>query len=214
MKDSKIIWSLLGLIAAFSALTLAFRFQAWGRTAPQAEIPLIDPRILNPATPRYSYVDLANARADLSDFDCTACHDPKETRALKFDAWGNVRVPQEHSNIVMHHGSQNRNNNCYNCHDEKNRDKLQARDGRELTFWQSASLCGSCHGTQFRDWEAGAHGRTSGYWDRQEGPTSRKVCASCHNPHAPKYVGREPAPMPHPLRPLAKPDHGATEGEK
>ena len=62
-----------------------------------------------------------------------------------------------------------RNNNCFNCHDETNLTLLQTRDGRELKLANSPPLCGSCHGPTYRDWEAGAHGRTSGYWDRSSG---------------------------------------------
>ena len=61
-------------------------------------------------------------------------------------------------------------------------------------------MCGSCHGPTYRDWEAGVHGRTSGYWDRSLGPMDRKACVNCHNPHAPHFPGRPPAPGPHPLR--------------
>ncbi len=215
MKDSmKITWTLIGLAVAFAGLAAAFRSGGFAKTDPLPKIPLVDPALLSAATPRKSFVDLARERADLSDFDCTGCHETGESKALKFDRAGNVIVPQEHANIVMHHGTQNRNNNCYNCHDEKQRDRLTARDGRLLTFWESPRLCGSCHGTTYRDWENGAHGRTSGYWAKEDGDKSRKVCASCHNPHSPKYAGREPLPMPHPLHPLATPDHGAAEGER
>jgi uncharacterized CHY-type Zn-finger protein len=124
---------------------------------------------------------------------------------LRFDADHNLIIPQEHSDIVMKHGSHNRNNLCFNCHNETNLELLQPRDGRELKFSESTQLCGSCHGPNYRDWEAGAHGRTSGYWNRSMGPITRKDCVSCHNPHSPKFPGRKPAPPPHPLRPLDKP---------
>jgi len=46
------------------------------------------------------------------------------------------------------------------------------------------------------------------------GPISRKDCVSCHNPHSPKFPGRQPAPPPHTLRPpLTQPAHAAAEGE-
>ncbi len=80
---------------------------------------------------------------------------------------------------------------------------LQTRDGRKVSFSNSQLLCGSCHGPTYRDWEAGAHGRTSGYWDRSLGPIDRKICANCHNPHSPHFPGRKPAPGPHLLHPVA-----------
>jgi cytochrome c553 len=82
---------------------------------------------------------------------------------------------------------------------------LQTRDGRELKLSEPTALCGSCHGPTYRDWEMGIHGRTSGYWNRK--PVlgeERKVCVNCHDPHAPKFPGRKPAPGPHPLRPAKR----------
>ena len=92
-------------------------------------------------------------------------------------AWtptANIIVAKEHPDIVMGHGQHGRNNNCFNCHNETNLVLLQPRDGRELKFADSPKLCGSCHGPTYRDWEAGAHGRTSGYWDRSKGLIATK----------------------------------------
>ena len=100
----------------------------------------------------------------------------------------------------MGHGSHDRNNLCYNCHNEQNLLTLQVRDGREVKFDNIPELCGSCHGPTYRDWEAGVHGRISGNWDRSQGPFTRLACASCHDPHAPDIPTREPAPGPHPMR--------------
>ena len=75
----------------------------------------------------------------------------------------------------MAHGRHNRNNLCYNCHNESNLELFQTRDGRELKLADSTPLCGSCHGPTYRDWEAGAHGRTSGYWNRQLGAFSARI---------------------------------------
>jgi uncharacterized CHY-type Zn-finger protein len=166
-------------------------------------IPLVSTNFISTATARVSAADLARSGGDMSDFDCYVCHDKKKTLKLKMDAEGNVVVPKEHSDIVMAHGRHNRNNNCFNCHDETNLELLQTRDGRQLKIVDSPALCGSCHGPTYRDWEAGVHGRTSGFWDRDLGPIERKACPSCHNPHSPAFPSREPAPGPHPLHPLA-----------
>lgn len=191
---------LLGLIATFVALACAFFAKAWGRLTPLTPIPLVDSSVTSNATVRVSYAQLVAAKADLSDFDCYTCHDRNNPPPLRFDDKHNLIVPKEHSDIVMGHGTHNRNNLCYNCHDETNLELFQARDGRQLKFSESTPLCGSCHGPTYRDWEAGAHGRTSGYWKREMGAITRVDCVSCHNPHAPKYPGRAPAPGPHPLR--------------
>jgi hypothetical protein len=113
----------------------------------------------------------------------------------------------------MGHGRHDRNNNCYNCHNEGNFEVFQTRDGRDLKFAQSTYLCGSCHGPTLRDWEAGAHGRTSGYWDRDLGPIDRKDCVNCHNPHSPRFPGRQPAPGPHPLHAVAQTSDETESGD-
>jgi hypothetical protein len=196
---------LTGLVVAFTGLTLAFWGELWGHPAQLSPIPLVDPQFTNTATVRTSLAELTKAKADLSDFDCYTCHDKAKPPPLRFDANHNLIVPDEHKDIVMGHGRHNRNNLCYNCHDEANLEVFQTRDGRELKLNDSTPLCGSCHGPTYRDWEAGAHGRTSGYWNRQLGPMERKDCVSCHNPHSPRFPGRAPAPGPHPLRSRPKP---------
>ena len=152
---------------------------------------------------RRSYANLVRDKEDLSDFDCYACHEKGKAPPMRYDKNQNLIVPNEHKDIVMGHGSHGRNNNCFNCHNETNLLTLQSRDGRQLTFSDSPQLCGSCHGPTYRDWEAGAHGRTSGYWNRSlpESVVDRKQCVNCHNPHMPDFPGRKPAPGPHLLHP-------------
>jgi hypothetical protein len=144
-----------------------------------------------------------SAGEDLSDFDCYACHERGKPPVLRFDTNQNLIVPKEHPDIVMGHGSHGRNNNCFNCHNESNLELLQTRDGHEIKFADSPALCGSCHGPTYRDWDAGVHGRTSGYWDRSLGAAQRKACVNCHNPHSPRFPGRHPAPGPHQLHEVA-----------
>jgi hypothetical protein len=194
---------LFGLVVVFTGLATAFVENLWARPAPLAAIALVDPAFLDTATVRRSYADLIRAKEDLSDFDCYACHEKNKPPTLRYDASQQLIVPPEHSDIVMGHGSHGRNNNCFNCHNESNLVTLQPRDGRELKLENSSPLCGSCHGPTYRDWEMGIHGRTSGYWARNLGPIDRKNCVNCHNPHAPKFPGRKPAPGPHLLHPIA-----------
>jgi uncharacterized CHY-type Zn-finger protein len=199
-NEAKTTKVLLLLSAACALLTLAFLGNLWGKPSALVPIPLVDTNFLSTATVRQAYPDLVKAGEDLSDFDCYACHEKGQPPTLRFDTNQNLIIPKEHSDIVMHHGSHERNNNCFNCHNENNLTLLQTRDGHEVTFSNSQLLCGSCHGPTLRDWEAGVHGRTSGYWDRDLGAMDRKLCVNCHNPHAPKFPGRQPAPGPHPLR--------------
>jgi uncharacterized CHY-type Zn-finger protein len=196
----KTSWVLSALTFTFLALAVAFVFKVWGRPTSLYPIPLVDPSFLDTATARESYADLVRSKADLSDFDCYTCHERDKVPPIRYDTNHNIIIPKEHSNLVMGHGRHDRNNNCFNCHDEHNLERFQTRDGRELKFAESTPLCGSCHGPTYRDWEAGIHGRTSGYWARQLGEIRRRDCVECHNPHSPKFPGRKPAPAPHPLR--------------
>ena len=193
----------------FFALAAAFVFNLWGRPAPVIRYSLVDTNFLDIATPRQSYADLVKAGEDISGFDCYACHDKAKPVPLAYDKDHKIILAKEHEEIVMHHGRHERNNNWYNCHNETNLELLQPRDGRELNFAESTQLCGSCHGPTFRDWEAGVHGRVNGFWRADLGEKTRKDCVNCHNPHAPKYPGRKPAPGPHHLHGEPKTPHSA-----
>lgn len=194
---------LAGLTLCFGGLAVLFVAEIWGRPPAPARIALVKPEFLDPSPWRRSYADLVAAKEDLSDFDCYACHEKAKPPPIQFDANHRIVLPKEHSNITMGHGSHDRNNLCYNCHQEQNLLTMQVRDGRELRFDNSTPLCGSCHGPTYRDWEAGAHGRTSGFWDPTKGPAQRLACVNCHDPHAPRIPTREPAPGPHILRETA-----------
>lgn len=188
------------LCGAFVFLCAAFYFNVWGRTPVLSPIPLVDPVFTNTATVRMSGAELVRTGGDASGMDCYACHDRNKAVTLQFDAQKRIVLPEEHNDLVMAHGSHNRNNNCFNCHDESNLELLQTRDGRQLKLLESTPLCGSCHGPTYRDWEAGVHGRTSGFWDSKLGSTTRQACVSCHDPHSPKFPPQKPAPEPHGLR--------------
>jgi uncharacterized CHY-type Zn-finger protein len=192
--------ALLVLSAVLALLALAFLGNVSGRSPAVAKVPLVDTNFLDRSTVRQSYADLIKAGEDVSDFDCYVCHEKDKPPPMRFDTNQNLIIPKEHANIVMHHGSHERNNNCFNCHNELQLEQLQTRDKRELKLSDSTPLCGSCHGPTYRDWEAGVHGRTSGFWDLTLGEHERKNCVNCHNPHAPKFPGRKPAPGPQPLR--------------
>ena len=191
-----------GLTLLFVALAAMFAKNLWGHVEPLKPVPLVDKKFLETTPWRRTYADLVKAKDKdaLEDYDCYTCHEKNKPPPIRFDANHKIIIPKEHSNIVMGHGSHDRNDLCFNCHSEQNLLTLSSRDGRELKFDNIPQLCGSCHGPTFRDWEAGAHGRTSGHWDRAAGPIERLSCANCHDPHAPRIRTREPAPGPHPLR--------------
>lgn len=203
---------LAGVAVAFAGLAVLFLANLWGRVPAPPVIPLVDVKFLDTTPWRKSYADLVAAKEDLSDFDCYGCHEKNKPPPIRYDANHKIIIPKEHSNIEMGHGSHDRNNNCYNCHNEANLLTLHARDGRELKFTESPALCGSCHGPTYRDWDSGAHGRISGHWHAASGAAKKLACVNCHNPHAPRIPTREPAPGPHSLHdadasPVAKPTH-------
>jgi hypothetical protein len=187
------------LTVVFLGLGAVFIVNGAGHPVTAPKIPLVDVKFLDRTASRRTYADLVKAGDDLSDYDCYGCHEKNKPPPIRYDANHRIIVPKEHADIVMGHGSHDRNNLCYNCHNEQNLLTLQVRDGREVGFDNIPQLCGSCHGPNLRDWEAGAHGRTSGYWNRALGAADRLSCANCHNPHAPRIPTREPAPPPHSL---------------
>lgn len=189
------------LTVVFLGLAAAFLADLWGRPAGLAPIPLADPQFTNTATVRVSGAELERTGGDTSGLGCYTCHDKKKPIVLNLDAERNILLSEAHKDLTLKHGRHNRNNICFNCHDESNLELLQTRDGRELKLLDSSPLCGSCHGPTYRDWEAGAHGRISGLWARTPGNFQRQDCVSCHDPHSPKFPPQKPAPRPHPLRP-------------
>jgi hypothetical protein len=127
-------------------------------------------------------------------FPCSSCHEDMEPdperRELMF-----------HDEIQLNHGPEERW--CFDCHNATDRDHLRLVSGRLVGFDESYKLCGQCHGTIFRDWREGIHGRRRGYWN---GAKSYLLCAHCHNPHAPAFKPLKP--LPPPVRPsyLAGPE--------
>lgn len=198
-NDRNSTLALVGLSVAFLLLAVVFWVEAWGAPPALYEIPLVDPEFTKTDTVRQSYQALVDAEEDVLAFDCYLCHEEDQPPPLRFDENHKLIIPEEHENIVLNHGQHDRNNNCFNCHNEQNLLTFQTRDGRELGFADSTQLCGSCHGPTIRDWEAGAHGRTGGYWNEALGERTRQDCVSCHNPHSPAFPSRAPAPGPYPL---------------
>ena len=71
----------------------------------------------------------------------------------------------------------------------------------------AALLCGKCHGTIYRDWQAVVHGRPNGFWNPALGGKTRLRCLECHDPHQPKFKPMPPlAPLRYPPRAPHPPD--------
>ncbi len=118
-------------------------------------------------------------------FPCSNCHGAippnPERRTLE----------SMHTDIVLHHDEEHRW--CLDCHDLNDRDQLRLASGAPVPFTESYRLCGQCHGTQYRDWRSGIHGKRTGYWD---GPKRYLLCVHCHNPHSPHFADLQPLPPP------------------
>ena len=118
-------------------------------------------------------------------YPCSDCHADMEVNLQRRE------LEEMHDDIQLNHGPEDRW--CFDCHDPDDRDSLRLANGTMISFEDSYRLCGQCHGTIYRDWREGIHGRREGYWN---GAKSYQLCAHCHNPHAPRYQPIEPLPPP------------------
>lgn len=120
-------------------------------------------------------------------FPCSDCHSDMEMNPER-------RVLEdEHVEIseMFNHASDQRW--CLDCHNPDDRDMLRLANGDLVSFEESYNLCGQCHGTIFRDWKAGIHGKRTGEWN---GEKQYRLCVHCHNPHSPKFKPIKPLPPP------------------
>ena len=116
---------------------------------------------------------------------CSTCHSMKAPdRAQR----GGSGLTTFHQGLEVAHGSLT----CLSCHNEGDYDALRLADGRRVAFEDVRQLCAQCHGPQARDYEHGAHGGMSGYWDTSRGLQTRNQCTHCHAPHAPAYPAMRP----------------------
>jgi hypothetical protein len=120
-------------------------------------------------------------------FPCSDCHAGLEPNPER-------RELTMHTDIELRHDEEHRW--CLDCHAPDDRDQLRLASGALVPFTESYRLCGQCHGTQYRDWRTGIHGKRTGYWD---GPKRYLLCVHCHNPHHPRFASLEP--LPPPIRP-------------
>ncbi len=117
-------------------------------------------------------------------FPCSQCHADMEVNKKR-------RKLFYHTNIKFTHAEKQRW--CLDCHNPDDRDKLRLASGKLITFEESYYLCGQCHGTIFRDWKAGVHGKRTGMWN---GKKEYRLCVHCHNPHQPRFKPLKPLPPP------------------
>ena len=120
-------------------------------------------------------------------FPCSECHEDMDVNPKR------RMLEDEHVEIseMFNHASEQRW--CLDCHNPDNRDVLRLANGDLVSFEESYYLCGQCHGTIFRDWKAGIHGKRTGEWN---GRKQYRLCVHCHNPHSPKFKPIKPMPPP------------------
>lgn len=141
-------------------------------------------------------------------YNCMECHKLLTAR------WSYDRAMAEHQDIKLEHGN---NRFCLNCHHATNRNAFADYDGSEIAQADVVLLCAKCHGTTYRDWKAGVHGRSNGYWKADLGAKTKLRCIQCHDPHHPKFPSVTPlAPLRYPARAAYPPEatHAAETHEK
>lgn len=129
-------------------------------------------------------------------YPCTACHRTDVSEGARPDEETNpflgtyLRAPDStprilvrmHRDIDLKHGKGEFW--CLTCHEGENRNHLALFNGKSISFEDSHLLCGQCHGSIYRDWKLGIHGRRVGQW---KGKKLYMLCSHCHNPHDPKF---------------------------
>ena len=174
------------MTGVFLLLALSFVFDMWGGAREVVENPLIDPEEITTSTVRNPLTGPVIRQAGFK-YSCNECH-----QHFKPSAQRNP-LQAAHQNIVMEHGI---NNTCFNCHQSKESEFLSDINGKNVSMVQSELLCQKCHGARFRDWKIGVHGRQNGFWDKNQGESTRATCVACHNPHSPKFKPMKPLPGP------------------
>ncbi|MGC4118664.1 MAG: hypothetical protein QM765_29720 [Myxococcales bacterium] len=165
-----------------------------GPAAPAAE-PAVSPPARFASTTSRSYLGLgintpgADATGKPARAPCLTCHAVRP--ASDANARSNA-LTKFHQGVRLQHG----NLVCLTCHRAEGRDTLGLADGRALDYASLKSLCGQCHARRLEEYERGAHGGMSGYWDLSRGPRTRNLCTDCHDPHAPRIPQVVPAPQP------------------
>jgi len=115
-------------------------------------------------------------------FKCSQCHNNKPVSVAK-------AADVAHGDIRLNHGSPDKPLSCYTCHNKEERDFLVTEVGTRIDMDHSYQMCGQCHFRQKKDWVGGAHGKRLSYWAGRRVVTN---CASCHNPHSPRFEKRWP----------------------
>ena len=178
-------------VAVLGICTIVFLCAPTHSDVPTTASPEIDPALLDTSAAR---IPLGNPPiTTINGFkrDCQDCHSIFKSNKEHNDG------KLQHANIRLQHGM---NSDCLNCHLESDRNKLRLHGNKSITFDKSEMLCAQCHGTTYRDWSNGSHGRVFGSWIAHSEERQRLTCVACHDPHSPTFPGISPLPGPQTLR--------------
>jgi len=152
---------------------------------------IVEAAAILPGPRRAPLSDPAHLQIGGDEQRCNGCHQ------IFAPASDRSRARTYHQEIFLNHGM---NTDCLNCHHPDNREALRHLDGSEIPFAMTPETCAGCHGTVFRDWQRGTHGKTMGSWVTGSEHQTRLTCNQCHDPHSPAYPKYIPLPGPSTLR--------------
>ncbi|MEZ4361338.1 MAG: hypothetical protein R3B48_14225 [Kofleriaceae bacterium] len=116
---------------------------------------------------------------------CVVCHSLRRPQVLPSSM---SELREFHQGLLFDHGQQP----CAACHVVGDQSSLHLSDGRLVPMTDAIALCRQCHGPQARNYDHGAHGGMTGFWDLSRGPRTRNHCVDCHDPHRPRFEPSQP----------------------
>jgi formate-dependent nitrite reductase cytochrome c552 subunit len=120
---------------------------------------------------------------------CATCHSLRKPERLPTST---ADLVEFHAGLSFRHGDLS----CASCHVIGDQRSLHRADGSLIAMRDAMQLCRQCHGPQARDYDHGAHGGMTGYWDLSAGNRSRNNCVDCHDPHVPAFLPTRPVLLP------------------
>lgn len=184
MPDYKNNW---WIVFTLLLLAVVFILNGGGNRKTASKISAADTSFLAHPNVRDPLLETPQIKQAGFSYKCNECHQNIEPPLA-----GRPLIAA-HQHIKLEHGV---NNECFNCHNPKNRETLLDINAKEIPFAQSELLCRKCHGPTYRDWAIGVHGRPSGYWDKSKGEEFKAICTACHDPHSPQFKPIKPSPGP------------------
>ncbi len=141
--------------------------------------------IRKPTGPPRVLTGQTDAHGNPITVSCSTCH---STRKPNSKTKSTKDLNEFHGSMVFAHG----NLSCLSCHNPDDYDTLKLADNTRIEYRDVMTLCAQCHGQQKREFDHGAHGGMTGFWDRSRGPKFKNNCIDCHNPHTPKFPKMQP----------------------